>query len=111
MDDSLQPPAGSREERIAYNESWARDLNRSRAQLLGLGNNDVGFRCECENLDCVETIRLTALEWQSVRSDPRCFAVAPGHVSADAETVVLRRDDYWVVEKSGEAGEVAERLA
>jgi hypothetical protein len=111
MDDSFQPPAGTREERVAYNESWARDLNRTRAQLLGLGESDVGFHCECEDLGCAEILNLTSQEWQFVRSKPNQFAVAPQHVAADAETVVLRRPDYWIVEKFGEAGEVAERLS
>jgi len=111
VDDSFQPPWGSREERVAYNESWARDLNRTRAQLLDLGEPEVGFRCECENAACTEILRLTASEWQAVRSDPRQFVVAPRHVAADVECVVLRRDDYWIVEKLGEAGEEAERLA
>ena len=110
-DDSFQPPWGSREERVAYNESWARDLNRTRAQLLELGESEVGFRCECENAVCAELLRLSASEWRLVRSDPRQFVVAPHHVAADVECVVLRRDGYWIVEKLGEAGEEAERLA
>ena len=111
MDDSFQLPLGNREERIAHNESWARDLNRTRAQLLELGESEAGFHCECEDVACSEILRLTALEWELVRSNARQFVVAPHHVAADVETVVLRRDGYWIVEKLGDAGEEAERLA
>jgi len=111
VDDSFQLPLGNREERIAHNESWARDLNRTRAQLLELGESEAGFHCECEDVACSEILRLTALEWELVRSNARQFVVAPHHVAADVETVVLRRDGYWIVEKLGDAGEEAERLA
>jgi hypothetical protein len=102
---------GNREERIAYNESWARDLNRMRAQLLDLGETEAGFRCECEDVDCSETLQLNALEWELVRASGRQFVVAPHHVAPDVEKVIHRRDGYWIVEKLGVAGEEAERLA
>jgi hypothetical protein len=111
VDDSFQLPLGNREERIAYNESWARDLNRMRAQLLELGEPEAGFQCECEDVACSETVHLTAPEWELVRSSGRQFVVAPHHVAADVESVVLRREGYWIVEKLGDAGEQAERLA
>ena len=111
MDDSFQPPGGSREERVAYNESWGRDLNRVRAQLLGRGETEVGFRCECEEVSCTEVLPLGSQEWRRVRSNPRRFLVAPHHVAEDIECVVSRQDAYWVVEKIGEAGVEAERLA
>ena len=46
-----------------------------------------------------------------VRAEPNRFAVAPHHVADDVEAVVEKHSRFWLVEKLGEAGEVAEELA
>jgi hypothetical protein len=68
--------------------------------------------CECADLDCIEAVGLTLAEYESVRADPRHFLVVPsdGHVFPEVERVVARHERYWVVEKQGDAAEVAERL-
>jgi len=53
--------------------------------------------------------RLSETEWKEIRSRPDRFAVAPGHV-ADVEVVVKKCPNFWVVEKRGEAEEIAEEL-
>ena len=108
---SFQPPPGSREERIAYNEAWSRELNERKAKSMKSGDSAAGFRCECWQADCNERIPLSGGEWEEVRSKPNRFAVAPGHVAADLEVVINQRPHFWLVEKHGEAGEVAEKLA
>jgi hypothetical protein len=47
-----------------------------------------------------------------VRSVPTRFIVAPkhSHVVSEIEHVVKRTDRYWVVEKDGEAAELAARI-
>jgi hypothetical protein len=35
----------------------------------------------------------------------------PGHIAAEHETVVKEYSHFWLIEKHGEAGEVAEELA
>jgi hypothetical protein len=109
--DSLQPPFGSREERIAYNESWCRSLNERKAEWMKGSHPVAGFRCECWQVDCEERILLSGREWNEVRSQANRFAVAPDHVAAEMEVVVDEHPRYWLVEKRGEAGEVAEKLA
>jgi hypothetical protein len=37
--------------------------------------------------------------------------VAPEHVAADVEKLVLQEPGYWIIEKLGRAGEEAQRLA
>jgi hypothetical protein len=37
--------------------------------------------------------------------------VAPGHVAPEAEAVIEKHPHFWLVEKTGEAGESAEELA
>jgi hypothetical protein len=50
-------------------------------------------------------------EYLAIRRDPRHFAVLPGHVYPDLETVFRESERYVVVEKTASAGELAERLA
>jgi hypothetical protein len=100
----------SHEERIAYNEDWLRDLNKRKAEWMESGLPAAGFRCECWRMDCAERIPLSGREWQEVRSRANRFAVAPGHIAADVEELVEEYRDFWVVEKRGKAGEVAENL-
>jgi hypothetical protein len=107
----LQPPFGSREERIAANEAWSRRLNERKAEWINDGYLAAGFRCECWEPECGVRIRLSGNEWEKVRSRPNRFAVAPGHISADIETVVEEQPHFWIVDKQGEAGDVAEKLA
>jgi hypothetical protein len=100
----------SREERLAYNEDWCRDLNERKAEWMKNGQPAAGFRCECWRVDCGARMPLSGREWQEVRSRANRFAVAPGHTAGDAEEVVKEYQHFWIVEKYGEAGEVAEKL-
>lgn len=100
----------SREERIAYNEDWSRSLNERHAQIEGTGVT-AGFRCECWHAECTERIPLSREDWAMVRAEPNRFAVAPGHVADNFEAVIKEFPHFWVVEKFGKAGSVAEQLA
>ena len=42
-----EAPFSSREERIAFNEAWCRDLNERKADWMRSGLPTAGFRCEC----------------------------------------------------------------
>ena len=108
---SAQPPSGSREDRYAHNEDWCRDLNQRKAEWMQDGHLTAGFRCECWRVECGDRIRLSGRDWQKVRSRGTCFAVAPGHVAPGAEAVIEKHPHFWLVEKTGEAGDAAEELA
>lgn len=107
----LQPPFGSREERVAYNEDWSRQLNERKAEWIENGFVAAGFRCECWDPGCGVRIQLSGPEWRKVRSRSNRFAVAPGHANADIEWVVEEHPEFWIVDKLGKAGEVASELA
>jgi hypothetical protein len=111
MPESLQPPFSSQVERVAYNEAWSRRLNERKAEWVEDGFVAAGFRCECWQADCGARLRLSGSEWRKVRSLPNRFAVAPGHVSADIETVIEEHTHFWIIDKQGTAGELAEKLA
>ena len=109
--DPFQPPFASREERVAHNESWSRSLNERRAEWVSGRAEMTGFRCECWRDDCAVRIPLSPQDWRMVRAEPNRFAVAPHHVADDVEAVVKKHSRFWLIEKLGEAGEVAEELA
>ena len=111
MTDPFQPLYPSREERIAHNESWSRSLNERRAEWVSERLVMQGFRCECWRDDCAERILLSVEDWRMVRAEPNRFAVAPDHVAPDVEVVVKKHPRFWLVEKLGVAGEVAEEHA
>jgi hypothetical protein len=107
----FQLPFSSREERIAYNEDWSRSLNERLAEWTRGQDAMPGFRCECWQEDCAERIPLSGADWKMIRAKPNRFAVAPHHVADDFETVVKEFPNFWLLEKFGEAGRVAEELA
>ncbi len=92
---------------MALNEAWYRDLNERKAEWLRGGLQAAGFRCECWRIDCGVRIQLSKREWEEVRSRATRFAVAPGHAAIDVEEVVKEYPHFWIIEKRGEAGDVA----
>jgi hypothetical protein len=68
------------------------------------------YFCECANPDCTFQISLTHAEYVGVRADPRQFVVLPRHFTPEVETLVSETERYWLVRKTGEAGEYAEKL-
>jgi hypothetical protein len=107
----VAPRFGSREERIAYNEAWSRSLNQRRADWAAGHEARPSFRCECWQQDCMERISLSRRDWELVRAQPNRFAVAPDHVAENFEAVIKTFPDFWVIEKFGKAGQIAEALA
>jgi hypothetical protein len=91
----------SREERVARNEATTRDINEGieQAHAGGPAGEHVRVLCECGRPDCDRVIAITLAEYESVRADPRQFAVALGHVTAEVERVVAKTDRYAVVTK------------
>jgi hypothetical protein len=101
------------EERLARNEAIFREINeRTRSLQERFGPEDPTtsyeeFFCECGDQLCVERVRLTVGEYESVRAEPRQFVVRPGHSVPRVERVASENDRYVVVVKLGDAAEVA----
>jgi hypothetical protein len=92
----------SRQERIGLNEAVFREVNErieSLAQSFELGSQPLDLICECGDAACVERIHMTHAEFEELRSESHHFAVAPGHVFPEAESVVARRKGYEIVSK------------
>jgi hypothetical protein len=68
--------------------------------------------CECADDSCVDRISLSMDEYEAVRASPIRFAVAPSaeHFFPELEVVVEKTDRFWVVEKTGAAGELAAKV-
>jgi len=84
-----------------------REMNEAFDALLPIGE----WICECANDQCFEKIEMTHEEYESVRAGERRFFVKPdeAHVVPEAELVVERHERFWIVEKIGVAGAIAER--
>jgi hypothetical protein len=102
-----------RAERAARNQSLfreinerVRDLNERFDALTTLSD----WICECASDVCFERIEMTARDYEHVRGEGHRFLVAPAdeHVWRDVERIVERHPSYWIVEKIGMAGELAE---
>jgi hypothetical protein len=66
------------------------------------------FVCECGRMGCTRLIQLTREEYESIRANPRRFAILDGHEIPEAEAIVERHDRYLIVEKGGPEAEIVE---
>jgi CheY-like chemotaxis protein len=102
-----------RDARAAKNQNLFRKINERVNEVnnsLGLALASALWICECANDTCTDRVEMTPNEYEAVRRDGARFFVFPNeqHVWPDVERVTERNDRYWVVEKTGEAGAVAE---
>jgi hypothetical protein len=106
-------------QRVAQNQATFRDANEdieAAAQALAPDLPRVPFICECPELGCTRTTRLTLSEYEYIRAEATRFVVIPGHevCEVDGEEVARilgRESEYTIMEKVGAAGEEARRLA
>lgn len=105
-----------RRRRQAENETLFRNVNERIEELVaGAFDRREGieawdFVCECHDTGCTERLAMTIAEYEAVRAEGARFVVAPSpeHVDLRIEHVVDMSSRYWVVEKVGEPGEIAE---
>lgn len=55
------------------------------------------FLCECADLDCTKTIKLSVGEYEHIRSSPVRFPIALGHDFPEVENVLEENARYTVV--------------
>jgi hypothetical protein len=99
------------ERRVGLNEAIFREVNE-RLEEVGdsFGLDYLDMICECANIDCAERITLSMREYEALRTNPRLFAVVPGHEIDNLEEVVEHRDGYDVILKNeGEPARIAEQ--
>ena len=84
--------------RIGKNEALFREVNE-RIREISAYDQDAEFLCECGDESCTRPITMTLDEYEQLRGDATHFAVVPGHVAPDVESVISQGERYWVVEK------------
>ncbi|HMJ94946.1 MAG TPA: hypothetical protein VK486_03790 [Thermoleophilaceae bacterium] len=68
------------------------------------------FRCECGDEDCLCAIRLTSMEYESVRAYATHFAIARNHENPESEQLIEEHERFAVVETvSGDAVKLARK--
>ena len=99
------------EERAGRNEALFRVVNEEINEVdRRFGARTTEFVCECADATCIVRLSVPLEVYAAARSNPTRFLVAPGHEDPSLESVVERHDGFFVVEKFGTAGDVAERL-
>jgi hypothetical protein len=111
MEGLLRLPSASIEARIAYTEDFFRKLNFAQAEHTLGDQPTADFQCECWQEGCNDRLSLSVEEWALVRAQGNRFAVAPHHVASRFEAAVSTHPSFWIVEKFGEAGGIADELA
>ena len=94
---------------MAQNETLFREVNERIKDVASRVPADEFF-CECANKDCTFRVSVDLADYENIRRDSRQFVVLPGHYTPEVEDLVLEQDAFWVVRKSGEAGEYVEQL-
>ena len=103
-------------ERVARNDASFRRSNEqleSFSEQLGFEPDELRpFLCECAETTCTTVLQLTGTEYEQVRRSPVRFINAAGHVASAQgwARVVEEFDRYSVVEKVGEAADIAAAL-
>ena len=103
----------SEQERRARNEALFREVNEhveevsSRLGALEDASSLTGFVCECSSETCADLVEVTYAQYEAIRGDPRRFLIRVGHEDLTVDRVVERHPAFFVVEKFGEASEVA----
>jgi hypothetical protein len=111
-DSEFEPTTAAR---MARNDAIFRDANeriRAAAEDHDLAQGPIPFICECADPGCHALVRLTLTDYRQLRENPRYFVNVRGHEAGKSNVeVVAQGDGFVVIEKLGEAGEIAERLA
>jgi hypothetical protein len=94
-----------RQERVAKNEILFRQVNERILEIEGdrWRVDPVDFMCECGDIKCTRVVQLSVEDYERLRNEAAHFGVIPGHELPDIERVVERHEQYFVVEKDGEA--------
>jgi hypothetical protein len=91
-----------RKRRIGENEAIFRSVNEQVKTLnatLSTFTETMRVVCECGTRSCTVQFQIRPEEYAKVRQDSTLFVIRPGHDLPETETVVVKADDYWIVQK------------
>jgi hypothetical protein len=100
-----------RERRVMRNEVLFREVNERIEDISKEASPPelIDFVCECGEEVCIDTVQLSREEYEEVRAVSDHFAIKPGHEHPDFERVIERHDRYVIIDKVGQADDLAER--
>ncbi len=103
--------ASWREQELATQARCREGNEAARARTSGpIDGRMSSFRCECGDGDCTCSIRLTLVEYESVRAYATHFAIARNHENPESEQLIEEHERFAVVETvSGEEVQLARR--
>jgi hypothetical protein len=105
----LIPGPRTRDTRQAANESVHRTMNERRENAAPTLATSMRCECECFRPECGSSFEITIADYEAVRAEGRHFVVIPGH-EGDDESIISRTESYFVIEKTGEQGRIADAL-
>ena len=111
---SQSDDVSDRQARAAKTQSLFREVNERVREMNDQFNVLVpvsDWVCECANDRCFERIALARQDYEHIRATSTRFLVAAGdeHIWPDVDRIVERRDDYWIVEKTGRGAALAQQ--
>ena len=90
-------------EREATNETIFREMNEFTEEVsdarLDTDRSEQWYLCECSDRRCTEPIKMTRIEYESVRSHAVRFAIAVNHENPEIDRVLFENARYATVEK------------
>jgi hypothetical protein len=87
--------------RKTRNSSLFRAINDHIAEMSrGIpASREFEVLCECDSLDCTQTIALRVDQYEELRNREGAFIVLPGHEGSGSDRIVSETDRYLVLEK------------
>jgi hypothetical protein len=92
-------------------QAAARFLNERAALVYDDAAEWLRLLCECGRNECDTLIEIRRGEYDAVRSDGRCFLVAPDHGVDAIESPILHCGRFDLVRAKGAAADLASALA
>jgi hypothetical protein len=83
---------------VSYREREAARNHKLKADRNAQREAGADLMCECSDLRCNATLRLTSIERAGRRVRPTRFWVKPGHALISLERIVEENDRYAIVE-------------
>lgn len=80
-----------------YNRRVAAAMANFTSAGFGAGDDTARFFCTCGRPGCDETLLLSLREYAHARQSRNHFLIAPHH-DTEADVVIAREPEYWVVE-------------
>ena len=88
-------------EQLVRNQLLLREVNNRIGEVATSWAGEAPeFLCECSNDDCAETLPVSLLQYEGIRSFPNLFMILPGHETLAVDCIVEEQAGFTLVEKT-----------